>query len=389
MHITALSISGFRSLMDVTVSNMGPVCILHGLNNTGKSNVLSALEVIFRRKITVDETQTTVGEVTTHERPGNFWQGRITGFRDNFYKNQRKDIAFSVSVKFDQKELSFLANILSQLSPHLAKPTYDKILTISGKIKYVDEDSAEMVLEGAKFGTHVVFSTAAGGVKSFFPKLEALSVEDRLRSFEQLMNLLADSFALLPADRYLTQEPAENSSEQPTPILTPKTFKKWLFGLSLTRADHESFETIKSMFSQKPFSAGEISFNKERGEIEIMVKQSNSRLPISRLGSGYQQMLYIVAFIVLNRGKMLGIEELEINLSPAAQRFVFEKLKEYVRAESGLLSQVIITSHSEIFEVRNDVRCYGVTHDGEHTSVASWKKSSVRKRFFWPTGRTR
>ena len=74
--------------------------------------------------------------------------------------------------------------------------------------------------------------------------------------------------------------------------------------------------------------------SKERGEIEIMVKQPTTRLPISRLGSGYQQMLYIIASVVLNRGKMLGIEELEINLSPAAQRFVFEKLKEFVQKGS-------------------------------------------------------
>jgi len=62
---------------------MLPVCIFHGPNNSGKSNILAAMETIFRRKLLVEET--TVGEVTKHEREGSFWQGGITQFRDNFY----------------------------------------------------------------------------------------------------------------------------------------------------------------------------------------------------------------------------------------------------------------------------------------------------------------
>jgi hypothetical protein len=39
---------------------------------------------------------------------------------------------------------------------------------------------------------------------------------------------------------------------------------------------------------------------------------------------------------------MLGIEELEINLSPTAQKIVFEKLKSHIH-DSDLMTQVIIT----------------------------------------------
>jgi hypothetical protein len=379
MYISSLSISGYRSLKDVNISGMLPVCIFHGLNNSGKSNILSAMETIFRRKVLVEET--TVGEVTKHEREGSFWQGRISQFRDNFYGGGKEDIIFSVSVTLADGEIAFLKEILGQLHASLAKPGHNKILALSGRIKYVDDDTADIVLERAAFNKHyVVFETDGTGKKGFFPKLGKLTAEQRLAYFEQLMNLLADSFALVPSDRYLTSETAFEESKQANPF-SPMTFKNWLFRLDLSRSGHAAFEEIKAMFAKDPFSIGGIGFSKERDEIEIMVQEPKVRLPIGRLGSGHQQFLYIISNLVLNKRKMLGIEELEINLSPTAQKMIFEKLKKHIYSSSDLVSQAIITSHSDYFKGRGDVRCYGVEHNGAHTVVKPWSQAK-RGKFF-------
>jgi predicted ATP-dependent endonuclease of OLD family len=91
--------------------------------------------------------------------------------------------------------------------------------------------------------------------------------------------------------------------------------------------------------------------------------------------------LFIVANLVLNKHKLLGIEELEINLSPKLQQVLFEKIKTHVHRDSDLASQVIITSHSDYFSKRMDVRCYGVEHNGAHTVVAKWT-AAREKEFF-------
>src|SRR6266849_2765283 len=222
MHISSFSVSGYRSLKDVKITGMLPVCIFHGLNNTGKSNILSVLETIFRRKLRTEET-TAVTEVLKQERRGNIWQGRITNFRDNFYKNGKEDIDFTVSITFADSELDFLREPLKQLKPYLAKPSYEKVLILDGKIRYFDDESADMLLDRAVFNNkdHVVFEVDESGKKSFFPKLTTLNAGQSLAYFEELMNLLADSFALLPADRYLTieQELDESKGEF---VLTPK-----------------------------------------------------------------------------------------------------------------------------------------------------------------------
>jgi predicted ATPase len=379
MYISSFAISGYRSLKNVTISGMRRVCIFHGLNNSGKSNILSAMATIFSRKTLVEET--TVAEVTKHERQGSFWQGRISQFKDNFYCNEKEDITFSVSVTFRNEELAFLNPVLQDLHPSLARPGHDKVLTLSGRIKYVDDDTADMVLEKAVFNRiHVVFEVDGAGKKSFFPKLGKLTAEQRLAHFEDLMNLLPDSFALLASDRYLVSEVAIEGSKE-TLSFSPKNFKNWLFRLSLSRSGHAQFEEIKGMFKGGPFSVGEIGFSKERDEIEIMVQEPRVRLPISRLGSGHQQILFIIASLVLNRGKMLGIEELEVNLSPKMQKILFEKLKSHIYQTTDLVSQILITSHSDYFSGRRDVRCYGVEHDGTHTVVRPWTQATKASFF--------
>ena len=389
MYISSFSISGYRSLKDVKITDMKPVCIFHGPNNSGKSNILSALETIFRRKLLIEET--VVGDVRQpHERQGSFWLGRITQFRDNFYGGGKEDIAFEVSVTLADAELKFLREILTQLHNSLGKLSkdggHDKVLKLTGRIKYVDEDTADLVLERAVFNrTHVVFEIDVAGKRNFFPKLAKLTAEQRLGFFEQLMNLLNDSFALVPSDRYLTTEIAvEEPKDGPALVFSSKTFKHWLFKLSLSRSGHAAFEEIKAMFAKNPFSIGEIGFSKESNEIEIMVKEPKVRLPIGRLGSGHQQFLYIIAILVLNKGKMLGIEELEVNLSPEGQKMIFEKLKDHIYKGGDLVSQIIITSHSDYFQYRGDVRVYGVEHTGDHTKVNSWTKSQRRGFFVRP-----
>lgn len=394
MYISSFNISGYRSLKNVHIPKMLPVCIFHGLNNTGKSNILSAIEMIFRRKLIVEDTTftelTTVDDVTKPEqvtkqleRVVSFWQGRIIGFRDNFYLNGKKDITFSVSVCFTEDELVTFKKILKHLKPFLAEPGHNKILQLEGRIKYLDDDSAEMLMDRAVFNKrYVVFQMDSSGKKNFFPKVEAIKAEDRFAYFEKLMNLLADSFALLPSDRYLTRERMAKKPTVELP-LTPKDFKKWLFKLYLSRSDYKEFEEIKTMFASTPFSFGDIGFSSEGDEIEVMVKEKNVRLPIGRLGSGNQQILYIIANLVLNKKKMMGIEELEINLSPTAQKIVFEKLKRHIYKGSDLISQIIITSHSDYFEGRTDVRRYSVEHNGQETIVKPLT-TVAKKSFFSP-----
>ncbi len=59
---------------------------------------------------------------------------------------------------------------------------------------------------------------------------------------------------------------------------------------------------------------------------------------------------------------MIGIEEIELNLSPNAQKRVFETVKALVY-EANLINQALVTSHSPYFRNRLDVGYYEVSYD--------------------------
>lgn len=343
---------------------MLPVCIFHGLNNSGKSNILSALETIFKRKIE--------GDIKDQQRPVRFWSGRIEHFADNFYKNSLDDINFSVGVKFDHSELKPFIPILKKFSDHFEKSSYSKELIVNGRITYEDEITANTSIESVLLNTkHIIMRSSPGKGLELFPKINRVSSEKRLRNFEGIMDLMNDSFVVIPSNRFLTSETESDKKDLPL-ALAPNTFKQWLFNISLDRSRYNLFQQIKEIFNGDPFKFGELSFTRSDNEIEIMVDKDGVRLPINRMGSGLQQILFLVSNLVLLNGKMIGIEELEINLSPIAQKHIFEKLKTYLQMDNRLIRQVIITSHSDYFGGREDVRCYETTHDGEKTIVHNW-----------------
>ena len=47
-----------------------------------------------------------------------------------------------------------------------------------------------------------------------------------------------------------------------------------------------------------------------------MIEKTNSRLPLNRIGSGLQQILFLIASIVHNSHRMIGFEEIELTSRP-------------------------------------------------------------------------
>ena len=71
MKIREVTVSGFRSLWNVSIADLGNINVFFGDNNSGKSNILEALEILFK--------------VEQEELPvSGFYQGALSNFADNF-----------------------------------------------------------------------------------------------------------------------------------------------------------------------------------------------------------------------------------------------------------------------------------------------------------------
>ena len=90
----------------------------------------------------------------------------------------------------------------------------------------------------------------------------------------------------------------------------------------------------------------EPKFIAERGEITMTYRdRSGVQLDISSSGRGLQQTLLILAYMSINRGSVLLLDEPDAHLEILRQRQIYELLSDSARSNG---SQVIAASHSEI-----------------------------------------
>ncbi|MDE0699142.1 MAG: AAA family ATPase [Acidimicrobiaceae bacterium] len=84
----------------------------------------------------------------------------------------------------------------------------------------------------------------------------------------------------------------------------------------------------------------------ERGEIELTFRTSeNSRLDLTASGRGMQQTLLLLAFLELNSGSVVLLDEPDAHMEILRQRQAYELLNE---AAANRGTQVIVASHSEV-----------------------------------------
>jgi ABC-type nitrate/sulfonate/bicarbonate transport system ATPase subunit len=117
----------------------------------------------------------------------------------------------------------------------------------------------------------------------------------------------------------------------------------------------------------------------ERGELRMSyVDATGSRLDISSSGRGLQQTLLLFAYLEMNPGAVLLLDEPDAHLEILRQRDIFRLLHETAR-DNG--SQLIIASHSE--EVLNQAAQLNpdsvVAFLGQPHRVAAGKTDAVRK----------
>lgn len=379
MQITNFHINNFRSLVDVSIKKFDKITIFFGENNTGKSNILAALDLIFRRKIPYDPVKTVREDVTAPEgKPKNFWSGKIEPFVDNFYYDTKENIDFSIILDVDPVEIKSAHDAISLLDEKLK---FQKVnLKISGYIKYINDNAATIHLSSVSLNKHKIFDPSVKSV--FFPKLKDVESDKKTKYFDLLMEPFNDCFKLVSCGRTINDEGYDTKIVKE---LTPTNFKSWLHSLDLVKELKPQFKEIKDLIQSDPFSMGEISFAvNEKNQLDIMVAKNGKILPIGRLGSGWQQIIFIIANVVNSQRKIIGIEELEQNMSPESQLAIIDKLKSITEKENTPLNQLLITSHSPTFANAKYGDIYYVTKPDLVTEVQLYdpsKKETLIKHF--------
>ncbi|MCB9063497.1 MAG: AAA family ATPase [Halobacteriovoraceae bacterium] len=386
----------FRSLSNVQIRDFEDINMVYGVNNSGKSNFLKFLELVFQRKEKKNQVifQEDGQEVTRVEiEKTNFWEGYIYDMPFLFTNNQKeKDIEFSVSLLINPDELGEYGDILLKEGfLEEAGGGHRNYIEFVGKIMSLNEFDSEIKLESVKIKDVIAYSINEFDVPQYFAENEELVEKIGSDGVLEIISIFNDCILLVDSNRYFRKE--KDSSEY-SPSLQPKNFKNWLFHNFLNAEKYQYFlnlndflnnislsKNLKNKFEEElknfPFEQIEISFAKFDSELEIMLKTSYGRYPLKNYGTGIQQMLYLYTKVFESTSRIFLIEEIELNLSKIYQEVLINNFRKFI--EDQFLDQLIFTSHSDQFK-RNDFRHFNVTIDTQ--GVTSIRKIENPRTFF-------
>ena len=376
MIISYVQVQGFRSLLNVRVEKFGPVNIFYGDNNTGKSNILAALETLFRVERPEARDSAVAG----------FLHGEFSRFVDNFTLSTDGTLAPAIKIiarleltESDLVKLPVFDAFIKKQRIYKKQPP--QIIQLDTSIVSTEQGKATKTLNVATVNKVplYVYTRGASSNEMFFSSLPSLPVEERQSASEELISHLVNSFSVIRAERFLHEE---SLSRETGALLSPEYFKNWVLNLSRSRGgDYQKLQKIVNWFDSDRFHYGVIRPIVEIDKVGLVVKNAEGReLIVDRLGNGVQQILVLLANLVDSKARMIGIEEVETNLSPELQYHVLEMFKEMVSNREQSIDQLFLTSHSMHLSRRNDVILFAVENGAVGTSVTRGEAAAGKLR---------
>jgi hypothetical protein len=358
------------------MAGLGPVNIFYGENNTGKSNILAALEMLFK-----------VEKVEELESPvAGFLRGELSDFIDNFTlkagNEQASVIQMNVRLGLSDDDLQRIPTFSSFIREHnIYEDGHVQRLELEVEITRTTRKKAVRTTRMASINRKAMYDASKSDLDRFFPSLsqKVPEVMTRQRPVEELFLYLINSFGLIHAERFLQPELV---AERPVPKPVAQQFKNWLLSLSQSRGeDYRVFQRIKEWFDSTTFHYGSIRSIREDGGVGLTVEDGSKReLVIERLGTGVQQILMLLSNISCSKARILGIEEIELNLSPSLQNRTVSMLRELIaKSDERLVDQFLLTSHSMHLGRREDAVLYAVSIDETGDTKVERGPAAIRK----------
>lgn len=385
MLIKEIEIHNFKSLKHLSLKNFQKINIFFGENNTGKSNILNALEMVFNPSLKEEEKYYDK-KMPIEER---FLANLETGKKFFYNTNINEDIKIKVILELTPDEMTICyENLkLAQISDiqekkdilEFVSELIDKkpLFTIESTIQARDRYCYQF-LSLFKINNTTIYDATyvRTGETSYRWEIKGKFKrhDDGKRATQTILSILRGGFICIPTFRKFIEEIEEETPRiEDFDTKSGTDIKKAIF-LFYTATDYERrniFKTLVKTYNNPPFNYGELFVSKDpfSKEIELHIDNGSFSIPISDLGSGAQQALLLLFNIIFYKNKMIGIEEPEANLSPKSQKEFLQKLIEYVKGKASITNQLFISTHSPIFGKRENH--YYVSHDGKQTIVES------------------
>lgn len=377
MYISGIEIKNFRSFDNINIDFHEGVNVLIGHNNSGKSNLLRALAIIFDRTV---KKQLSVEDFNN-------------SLTIDSLKKQSPKIVITVRIKQSENEdlmtdeLITVSNWLTKLAePYEAKIQYEFFLPISEEKNYVDTvnkaNNKEEIwnIIRSQFIRLYISKIWGGNPENQVPidndNLNKFDFQflDAIRDVERdmfsgrntLLKSVIDFFLDydIKSDKNITEEEQKMKLQERKDIFS--THSSQLIKNIQERLDSGNQEILSyieeigaSYDKSTPDFEGQLSESEIYTVLQLIVRQTTGMsIPITHNGLGYNNLIFMALLLSKMQadsdGEFLGsnakvfpilaIEEPEAHLHPTMQNEFIKFLKNNIKDKK--VKQIFITTHS-------------------------------------------
>ncbi|SUM72232.1 ATP-dependent nuclease [Staphylococcus saprophyticus] len=377
MYISGIEIKNFRSFDNINIDFHEGVNVLIGHNNSGKSNLLRALAIIFDRTV---KKQLSVEDFNN-------------SLTIDSLKKQSPKIVITVRIKQSENEdlmtdeLITVSNWLTKLEePYEAKIQYEFFLPISEEKNYVDTvnkaNNKEEIwnIIRSQFIRLYISKIWGGNPENQVPidndNLNKFDFQflDAIRDVERdmfsgrntLLKSVIDFFLDydIKSDKNITEEEQKIKLQERKDIFS--THSSQLIKNIQERLDSGNQEILSyieeigaSYDKSTPDFEGQLSESEIYTVLQLIVRQTTGMsIPITHNGLGYNNLIFMALLLSKMQadsdGEFLGsnakvfpilaIEEPEAHLHPTMQNEFIKFLKNNIKDKK--VKQIFITTHS-------------------------------------------
>lgn len=343
MRIKKLSIKNFKSLKELEMDDLRQLNVFIGQNDAGKSNIISALDILFNSNLQSHEGLLKAEKEDILETTFN------KSFTYQLFDSSKPEIEVTAFLELNSYEITRLGLKSGEEKPELV---------ISKKV-VCEKERTTIKLDFIRLNKKIIIKTP-DETKRF------LSVDgrftDKVEEFAgfKLLEELPNQFIMMPADRHLSRG---------SNLVAEKYLKESLINLANSKEQDkkllfEQFTGFIKKISPLIEDVEVVTSNKKVTDVKFLDLEKRN-IPLSTIGGGNNELLLLLHEIIISGGKILAIEEPEIHLHPEAQRKLYRLMQEFSQT-----TQMMIVTHSPVFVNPDNLRgLYRVVKYGLETRI--------------------
>jgi len=352
MRLTQFSVKGFKNFRQkIGLEEMGAICVIHGENNIGKSNVLEAMQLFFQLlKVQDQDNALVLNQQMT------FSDIEQLGFIASDIFNLAFPLAIELNATFNIENLELKEAGIEELLPcskvqinQVIKPSYGTFNYQLTHFQFAD-------------GTDVTQTKGTEAQKTYAKQIAKFMAQHVLPLKAEEAH---DRLILIGIDRLMSSREREARRG-----VVPQTLCLQLYDAKESRERGyrnrwklfvRTLQKFNDMLGEGEFT---VLFDRKTGRADLAFESSSSILtPIEMLGSGIQQAVALIARLLMSQATFVAIEEPELNLRYTLQLRLQEIFDELIKTSLGP-QQIFLTSHSPAFESGEHFYAMRTTQNG-------------------------